>query len=91
MHRRFDMSNDTVVRARINSDIKTKAMKALDAMGLTISDAIRLLLLRVAEEEELPFVVKVPNAATVRAMKELEDGGGTRHGSVEEMFKDFGI
>lgn len=85
------MSKDTVVRARINSDVKIEAMEALDAMGLTISDAIRLLLLRVAEEKQLPFAVKVPNATTVRAMKELEDGGGTRYGSVEEMFKDLGI
>lgn len=85
------MSNNTVVRARINSDIKIEAMEALEAMGLTISDAIRLLLLRIAEEKQLPFAVKVPNAATVRAMKELEDGGGTRYDSVEEAFKDLGI
>ena len=85
------MSKNTVVRARINSDVKIEAMEALEAMGLTISDAIRLLLLRVAEEKQLPFVVKVPNATTVRAMKELEDGGGTRYSSVEEMFDDLGI
>ena len=85
------MSNDTVVRARINSDVKTEAMEALEAMGLTISDAIRLLLLRVAEEKQLPFVVKVPNAATAKAMKELEDGGGTHHSNVEEAFKDLGV
>ena len=85
------MSNNTVVRARINSDVKIQAMEALEAMGLTISDAIRLLLLRVAEEKQLPFAVKVPNAATARAMKELEDGGGTRYGSVEKAFKDLGI
>ena len=85
------MSNNTVVRARINSDVKIEAMEALEAMGLTISDAIRLLLLRVAEEKHLPFAIKVPNATTARAMKELEDGGGTRYGSVEEAFNDLGI
>lgn len=85
------MSNDTVVRARINSDVKTEAMKALEAMGLTISEAIRLLLLRVAEEKQLPFTVKVPNAGTAKAMKELEDGEGACYGSVEEMFKDIGV
>ncbi len=85
------MSNNTVVRARINSDVKTEAMEALEAMGLTISDAIRLLLLRVAEEKQLPFAVKVPNAATSRAMEELEDGGGARYGSVKEAFKDLGV
>ena len=85
------MSNNTVVRARINSDVKTEAMKALEAMGLTVSEAIRLLLLRVAEEKQLPFAVKVPNTATAKAMRELEDGGGARYGSVKEMFKDFGV
>ncbi len=83
------MSKDTVVRARINSNVKTEAMEVLEAMGLTVSDAIRLLLLRVAEEKQLPFVVKLPNTATVKAMKELEDGGGVRYRSVEEMFKDI--
>ena len=85
------MSNDTVVRARINSDVKTEAMRALEAMGLTISEAIRLLLLRVAEEKQLPFAVKVPNAGTAKAMKELEDGEGVCYGRVEEMFKDIGV
>ncbi len=68
------MSNNTVVRARINSDVKTEAMEVLEAMGLTISDAIRLLLLRVAEEKQLPFIVKVPNAATAKALKRVFDG-----------------
>ena len=85
------MSNNTVVRARINSDVKTEAMEVLEAMGLTVSDAIRLLLLRVAEEKQLPFTVKVPNATTAKAMKELEEGGDTCYGNVEEMFKDFGV
>lgn len=79
------MSDDTAVRARINSDVK------IEAMELTVSDAIRLLLLRVAEEKQLPFVVRMPNATTVKAMKELEAGGGKCYGSVEEMFEDFGI
>ena len=45
------MSNDTVVRARIDSDTKKRAAEALQAMGLSVSDAIRLLLLRVANEQ----------------------------------------
>ena len=48
------MSSDTVVRARIDSDTKERATRALQAMGLSVSDAIRLLLLRVAEEQRLP-------------------------------------
>ena len=85
------MNTDTVVRARIDSDTKARAAEALQAMGLTVSDAIRLLLLRVAEEKRLPFTVQVPNAATVKAMEELDEGKGKRFGSAEELFQDIGV
>ena len=85
------MGNDTVVRARIDSDTKARATEALHAMGLSVSDAIRLLLLRVAEEKRLPFLVQVPNPATVKAMKELEKGKGKRFSSADELFRDLGI
>ena len=85
------MSTDTVVRARIDSDTKARATEALKAMGLTVSDAIRLLLLRVADEKRLPFPIQVPNRATVAAMKELKEGKGRRFGSVEELFRDLDI
>ena len=49
------MSADTVVRARIDSDTKARATEALQAMGLSVADAIRLLLLRVADEKRLPI------------------------------------
>jgi DNA-damage-inducible protein J len=52
-------------------------------MGLSISDAIRLLMLRVAKEQRLPFDVQVPNAASRQAMKELNEGRGRRSASVE--------
>ena len=85
------MNTDTVVRARIDSDTKARAAEALQAMGLSVSDAIRLLLLRVAEEKRLPFTVQVPNAATVKAMDELDEGKGKRFGSAEELFQDIGV
>ena len=85
------MSSDTVVRARIDSSTKARATEALRAMGLTVSDAIRLLLLRVADEKRLPFSIQVPNAATVKAMKELDDGKGRRFDSVKELFRDLDI
>ena len=84
------MNADTVVRARIDRDTKTRATEALQAMGLSVSDAIRLLLLRVADEKRLPFAVQVPNATTVKAMKELDEGKGERFVSVEELFEDIG-
>ena len=79
-----------VVRARIDHATKERAAKALAAMGLTISDAIRLLMLRVADERRLPFDVKVPNAATKKAMQELEAGQGRRSDSADALFKDLG-
>ena len=85
------MSTDTVVRARIDSDTKQRAAEALQAMGLSVSDAIRLLLIRVANEERLPFILKVPNSATRKAMDELEQGKGKRFDSAEELFEDLGI
>ncbi len=85
------MNADTVVRARIDSDTKARAAEALHDMGLTVSDAIRLLLLRVADEKRLPFAVQVPNAVTLKAMKELDEGEGKRFASAEELFEDLGI
>ena len=85
------MGTNTVVRARIDSETKARATEALNAMGLSVSDAIRLLLLRVADEKRLPFAVQVPNATTVEAMKELEQGSGERFDTAEELFRDLGI
>ena len=85
------MGTNTVVRARIDSETKARATEALNAMGLSVSDAIRLLLLRVADEKRLPFAVQVPNAATLEALKELDEGSGERFDTAEELFRDLGI
>ena len=80
---------DTYVRARIDSETKARASDALEAMGLSISDAIRLLMLRVADEQRLPFEVKVPNAKTRRAIAELEAGKGKRATTVDDLMGDL--
>ena len=80
---------DTYVRARIDSGTKARAADALDAMGLSISDAIRLLMLRVAEERRLPFEVKAPNAATRAAMAEFEAGKGTPFDGIDSLMADL--
>ena len=85
------MTSDTVVRARIDSDTKARATEALEAVGLSVSDAIRLMLLRVADEKRLPFAVQAPNPTTVEAMKELDDGKGRRFGSAEELLRDLDV
>ncbi len=80
---------DTYVRARIDTNTKERASEALEAMGLSISDAIRLLMLRIADEQRLPFDVKVPNAKTRKAIAELEAGKGKRFASVEDLIADL--
>jgi DNA-damage-inducible protein J len=58
-------------------------------MGLSISDAIRLLMLRIADERRLPFDVKVPNATTRKAITELEAGKGKSFNSIDALMADL--
>jgi DNA-damage-inducible protein J len=83
------MVADSYVRARIDSATKDRAAHTLAAMGLSISDAIRILLVRVVEERRLPFEIKAPNAATRRAIAELEAGKGKKFASVDELMADL--
>lgn len=80
---------DTYVRARIDAATKELAADALQAMGLSISDAIRLLMLRIADERRLPFEVKAPNATTRKAIAELESGKGKKLKSVDALMADL--
>lgn len=81
----------TMVHIRVDEKVKEKAAKTLAAMGLSVSDAVRVLLVRVAAEKALPFEVKVPNATTVRAMEAADRGKGKRFKSVGALYKDLGI
>lgn len=83
------MISDTYVRARIDSATKARASEALEAMGLSISDAIRLLMLRIADERRMPFDVRVPNATTKEAIRQLEAGEGRRVQNVAELFDEL--
>jgi DNA-damage-inducible protein J len=80
---------DTYIRARIDTATKERATEALEAMGLSISDAIRLLMLRIVAERRLPFEVKAPNARTRKAIAELEAGKGKRFTSVRALMNDL--
>jgi DNA-damage-inducible protein J len=68
------MTQNAVVRARINLADKTEATNVLAAMGLTLSDAFRLMVRRIAAEKALPFEPLVPNAETIDAMKSARRG-----------------
>ena len=83
------MAIDTVVRARIAGSVKEEAARVLEQMGLSVSDAIRLLLVRIAREKALPFEVRVPNDETIAAMEEARRGEGKKYRSVAEMMRDL--
>jgi DNA-damage-inducible protein J len=82
-------ATDSYVRARIDSTTKERATDALEAMGLSVSDAIRLLMVRVASERRLPFDVKVPTATTRKAIDELEAGKAKRFESIDDLMADM--
>ena len=68
------MAENTLVQALIDGAIKDEAAIVLATMGLTVSDAVRLMLTRVAREHALPFDPLIPNATTIAAMKEARAG-----------------
>jgi len=79
------------VRARIDPAIKNEAANVLASLGLSVSDACRMMLTKIALEKRLPFGTEEPNHASLAAIKELEDGKGVRFDSAEDLFKDLGI
>lgn len=83
------MSATEMVHVRIDKRIKTQASKTLSAMGLSVSDAVRVLLTRVAAEKALPFEVKVPNAKTAAAMREARKGGLHSFDNVSDLLADL--
>jgi len=81
----------TMVHIRVDEKVKTDAARTLASMGISVSDAVRMMLIRVAAEKALPFDVRVPNAATVKAMKAADQGKGKRFKTAGALFKDLGI
>ena len=83
------MITDSVVRARIDGHTKEVASHVLAEMGLSVSDVIRILLVRVAAEKALPFDIRVPNAETRAAMDELETGRGAKFETVADLMANL--
>ena len=81
----------TMVHVRVDGKTKEKAAKTLAAMGISVSDAVRMLLVRVAAEKALPFDVRVPNPTTVKAMRAADRGTGKRRRSAGDLLKELGI
>jgi DNA-damage-inducible protein J len=83
------MTDNSVVRARIDDHIKEEAAAVLATMGLTVSDAFRMMMTRIAREKALPFEPLVPNAETVAAMREARRGKLPRFKDVDALMKDL--
>lgn len=83
------MVANAVVRARIDEQIKEEATVVLASMGMTVSQAMRLMLTRVAKEKALPFEPLIPNEETLNAMKEARQGGLDSFDSVEALMADL--
>lgn len=83
------MAATEMVHVRVDKRVKAQAAKTLSAMGLSVSDAVRVLLTRVAAEKALPFEVRVPNAATKAAMQEARKGGLQSFDNVPALMADL--
>ena len=86
------MAQDSVVRARIDEKTKRQAERVFAACGMTLSDAIRIMLTKTAKEKEIPFSIHTPNAKTIRAIRELEKkrGKGKTFKDFEDLLKNIG-
>jgi len=82
----------SMLHVRIDDDVKAQAQETLAAMGLTMADAVRLFLRRVATDQDFPFDLKVPNAETREAIEEsraLMAARGARFTSADQLFADL--
>lgn len=84
------MPANVVVRARIDGQIKEEAAIVLAAIGLTVSDAFRIMLTRVASEKALPFEPLIPSATTIEEMKGVHRTGQDTAGALERPFPPTG-
>ena len=86
------MSANSIVRARIDENLKQEAAAILATMGLTVSDFVRIGLTRVVSEQGLPFEMKTPNRLTARTLARSERGEDVHQAEdAEDLFNKLGI
>ena len=86
------MAHSSMLHIRVDDDTKVQATQALEAMGLSVSDAVRILLKRVVNDQAFPLELKVPNALTSAAMMEADEiarGHRARFAPATELFDDL--
>ena len=87
------MATTTMVHVRVDEEMKKQATETLGAMGLSVSDAVRVFLKRVVAEKQMPFELKAPNATTLAAMEDADEivlTRRTRFATATELFDDLG-
>jgi DNA-damage-inducible protein J len=80
------MATTTMIHVRVNEDLKKEASQALESMGLSVSDAVRVFLTRIAADQAFPFAIQVPNADTQAAMLEARTMTKARFNRSEDLF-----
>jgi DNA-damage-inducible protein J len=85
------MPSTTMVHVRVDEKVKEEARAALAKMGISISDAVRMMLVQIAAEKALPFELRVPNATTIKAMQSADKKQGKRFRSAEQLFEYRGV
>ena len=81
------MATNSVVRARVDEQIKAEAEAVLSSIGLTVSDAFRMMIVRIAKERALPFEPLVPNDETIEAMKAARRGELVEAGTPDRLLE----
>lgn len=86
------MAHSAMLHVRVDEEIKTQATEVLASMGLSVSDAVRILLKRVVSDQAFPLELKVPNAETRAAMEEaraMVKARAARFDSADALFDDI--
>ncbi len=84
--------SSTMVHVRIDETIKQQASETLQAMGLSLSDAVRVFLTRVVADKQIPFDLRAPNSDTLAAMKEADEIAASRmvrFATVDDLINDI--
>jgi DNA-damage-inducible protein J len=86
------MSETAYVRARIDESLKKEAVAVLAGMGLTVSDVMRIALMKIVKDKALPFEMHVPNALTAETLRKSERGEDIHHAKdANDLFQQLGI
>jgi DNA-damage-inducible protein J len=81
------MAANAVVRARIDGKVKSEAELVLASIGLTVSDAFRLMMTRIAREKKMPFEPLVPNKETIEAIEAAQRGEFDWEGPADKLLE----